>query len=123
MRIMKKKFLITLGVLLLTACSNNVTKTEVETKTVEDPSGVEFMSNQLIIAFDKDTEKEDIDNILKELEATTEESAMNDINMYTITLKYKEFKTLAELNNYCDKISKKYKNIEACSSNDIYKLD
>ena len=48
---------------------------------------------------------------------------MNDIDMYTITLEYKSFKTIEELNKYCDKITEKYKNIEACSSNNVYKLD
>ena len=120
---MKKKYLIVLALLFLTACGNPTNREKVKAEVVEDPSGVEFMSNQLIVAFNKDTEKGDIDKILKELEATTEESAMNDIDMYTITLEYKSFKTIEELNKYCDKITEKYKNIEACSSNNVYKLD
>ena len=120
MRIIKFVFLV-LIILLLTACVES--KKEVETVVVKDPSGIEFMSNQLLIYFDNNVTKEEIDLIKTDLNATTDDSTLNEINLYMFTLKYKSFSTLDELKKYCNEISNKYKNITNCYANTIMYIE
>lgn len=121
MRIIRNIGLLLVCLVLLTACADS--REKVKAKTVKDSSGLEFISNQLIITVDKKASKNYVNNIVKKIDATIDNYSVLDSYIYTINLDYKEFKSLDEITKYCTELSSNYKYIKSCSANTIYSAE
>ena len=121
MRIIRNIGLLLVCLVLLTACANS--KEKVKTRTIKDSSGIGFISNQLIITVDKKASTKYTEDVVKKIEATIDNYSVLDLYIYTINLDYKEFKSLDEINKYCNELVSKYKYIKSCSANTISSAD
>lgn len=93
-----------LSVVFLTACSK-------EDKNTNKKENLEFVPNQVVLAFNVDTPAEKVEEVVKELDGEYSTDALSDINMYLVTLNNKKFKSLDEIHGYCSEITTKYNGV------------
>ena len=127
--IMKKKIIISIIIVLIIIGIIIYRKTYVpsDKKIFSEESGITnkdetFIENQIFVTFKSDTDFKKIKRIVWKINGTIDGTEENSINMYAITLNNKKFKNIEEIENYCNKITKKYNQIEDCSQNEIIKI-
>lgn len=126
--IMKKKIILSIIILIIVGIIiYRKTYVPSDKKIFSEGSGITnkdetFIENQIFITFKSDTDFKKIKRIVWKLNGTIDGTEENSINMYAITLNNKRFNNIEEIENYCNKITKKYNQIEDCSQNEIIKI-
>ena len=139
---MKKEYFIILGIIIVFEFiliilfvpkenKQKIEKTNIkqEEKTIKKETtntkqqDMSFVPNQLMVFFERETTYEEIEKIMKEIDAYNETGKENSINMYAFTFNNREFKTSDEIKKYCEELMNKYKNIVSCSQNTYNYID